>query len=198
MQTDWRIEKELYRQLFPLEIESWIQGVTDYPGEIYNELVFHIIEFAAPAFKKAIACGFAFDILDISMSFGRAAKYLVDERLISFRILSILPDPAYLEADEANALIQVVRMVDNEYYGTMDYIERNWRMNKQLLEQSGAAAPPPLKMTLEPDPDQSKGMIRHAPSFCQFSDLSAIQKVVERWESAIGEPTEEQRMAFTF
>jgi hypothetical protein len=198
MKTDWRVEKELYRQLFPLEIESWIQGVTEYPGEIYNELVFHIVEFSAPAFRKAIACGFAFDILDIAMNFGRAAKYLVDERLIAFRILSVLPDPAHLEEDEREALMEVVKMVDREYYGTMDYIERNWRMNNQLREQNGEEKPPSLKFQLEPDPDQTKGMIRHAPSFCQFSDLSAIQKVVERWENAIGEPTAEQRNAFTF
>jgi hypothetical protein len=123
-------EKTLYERVFPLELQSWYQAVTDFGGEVNEDFVYDVLELLYPSFKKALSLGMVFDVLEISLKLTKAAKYLVDERLIAFKILNSLPHPSKLSEDEQYALAQIIEIAEKQYKGTLAYMERKWQQEK--------------------------------------------------------------------
>jgi hypothetical protein len=122
-----------YDEVFEVEIEGWCYGITVYPGEIFPALIHAVVREISPAFKKAIECNVIFDILDVSMRLSRAAKYLVDEREITFSILSQLPNPATLGEDGQFVLGQIVDQVEQAYGGALERLERKWSTERRRV-----------------------------------------------------------------
>jgi hypothetical protein len=124
-------DRTTYKRLFPLEIRSWQEAIANYEGEVSDELVYDCLDVIFPAFRKAIACGVVFDVMDISAQFSRSAKYLVDERMIAFKILASLPDPLSVSEDERMVISTIAELVEERYRGTVAYLERKWALDRK-------------------------------------------------------------------
>ncbi len=120
-----------FDEIFDVEIDGWCYGITNYPGEVFPGLVHRIIKELAETFKAAIEHNVIFDILDISLRFSRAAKYLVDEREICFSILAQLPNPSTLGEDAQFVLAQVIDQAEQAYGGAVERLERKWALEKK-------------------------------------------------------------------
>jgi hypothetical protein len=124
-------ERMTYKRLFPIELQAWQESVSQFEGEVNDELVYDVLDLVFPAFKKAISCGMVFDVMETASGFSRAAKYLVDERMIAFKILASLPDPLTLSEDERLVLSAITEKVEDRYRGTIAYLERKWALERR-------------------------------------------------------------------
>ncbi len=115
-----------YKKLFSIEMEGWCFGIEQYPGEIFPGLIHTILRELSPSFKKAINEGLIFDILDLSLKFSKAAKYIVHEKEIAFSMLARLPHPSKLTEDERFTLAQIIDPVEKEYGGAIVRLEKKW------------------------------------------------------------------------
>jgi hypothetical protein len=61
------------------------------------------------------------------------SKYLVDEREITFSILSQLPNPATLGEDGQFVLGQIVDQVEQAYGGALERLERKWSTERRRV-----------------------------------------------------------------
>ncbi|MCB0318350.1 MAG: hypothetical protein KDD56_06300 [Bdellovibrionales bacterium] len=130
--------RERFNEYFDIEIEGWIHGITNYPGEIYKELVHTIIRELRPAFEQAIIHFYPFDIVDISLKLSKAAKYLIHEKEIAFCILAQFPHPTQLDENSLFIMGQVIDQVENEWGGAVERLNRKWQLNKQSNQQQAA------------------------------------------------------------
>lgn len=120
-----------FDEIFDVEVDGWCFGITNYPGEVFPGLIHRIIKELEETFRAAIEHNVIFDILDISLRFSRAAKYLVDEREICFSILAQLPNPASLEEDAQFVLAQIIDQAEQAYGGAVDRLEKKWSLEKK-------------------------------------------------------------------
>jgi hypothetical protein len=120
-----------YDEVFEVEIDGWCYGITNYPGEIFPGLVHRIIKELGDTFLAAVEHNVVFDILDISLRFSRAAKYLVDEREICFSILGHLPNPATLNEDGQFVVAQILDQAEQAYGGAVERLEKKWALEKK-------------------------------------------------------------------
>lgn len=96
--------KNRYDEVFQIEMEGWAYGLSNYPGEIFPELVFRVVRELESSFTAAIQNGHAFNIVELSQLFSKSAKYLVHEKDITFCILSVMPLPGKLRILMLNIL----------------------------------------------------------------------------------------------
>lgn len=123
-----------YDEVFEVEVDGWCYGITNYPGEVFPGLVHRIIQELADSFRAAIEHNVIFDILDVSLKFSRAAKYLVDEREICFSILAQLPNPKSLNEDAQFVLAQVIDQAEQAYGGAVERLEKKWALEDSVSE----------------------------------------------------------------
>lgn len=121
-----------YDEVLNAEIDGWCYGITNYPGEIFPGLVHRVVRELAPSFQAAIEHNVVFDILDISLRFSRAAKYLVDEREICFVILAHLPNPTELTEDGQFILAQIIDQAEQAYGSAVERLEKKWAVEKAM------------------------------------------------------------------
>lgn len=133
--------KDRYDEIFQIEMEGWAYGIANYPGEIFPELVFRVIQELEGSFINALKNYHAFNIVEISGMFSKAAKYLVHEQDIAFCILAQFPSPEKL-ADEDAAFImgQVIDKVEQAYGGALDRLEKKWRWEAKADKELGLSA----------------------------------------------------------
>lgn len=122
--------KDRYDEVFQVEVEGWCYGITNYPGEVFPGLVHRIIKELAPSFRAAVEHHVVFDLLDISLKFSRAAKYLVDEREICFSILGQMPHPSSLDPDAQYVMAQIIDQAEQAYGGALERLEKLWAIEK--------------------------------------------------------------------
>jgi hypothetical protein len=123
--------KNRYDEVFQIEMEGWAYGLANYPGEIFPELVFRVVRELESSFVTALQNGFAFNILELSETFSKAAKYLVHEKDICFCILSILPLPTTLDLDAQFTMAQVIDQVEQTYGGALERMEKKWQWEQK-------------------------------------------------------------------
>ena len=123
-----------YDEIFEVEIDGWCYGITNYPGEIFAGLVHRILKELSETFRAAVEHNVIFDILDVSLKFSRAAKYLVDEREICFSILAQLPNPSELNEDSQFVLAQIIDQAEQAYGGAVERLEKKWALEKKSAE----------------------------------------------------------------
>lgn len=120
--------QDKYQEVFAVEIEGWVHGITQFPGEISYSLVFSVIREIAPAVERAIQSHVVINIPEIASKMSQAAKYLVDEQRIALDILAHVPHPKTLDAEGKMVLIQVVDRVEKSFSGAQAFIEQRWGM----------------------------------------------------------------------
>jgi len=130
--------KDGYDEIFNIEMEGWAYGIQNYPGEIFAGLLHAVVRELAPAFKIAIEHNYAFNALELSTKFSKAAKYLVHEKEIAFSIMAQLPTPFELSEDEQCVLAQIIDQVEQAYGGVIERMERKWSFEKKKHQKQAA------------------------------------------------------------
>lgn len=120
-----------YKDLFVIEIEGWCHGIAKYSGEISSVLVFSVVKALAPAFRRAISELYVFDIIDVATKISKAAKYLVSEQDITFKILSNFPDPVTVTEDQQYIIAQILEKVEKKHGGAIGILEEKWRNERE-------------------------------------------------------------------
>ena len=120
-----------YDEVFQIEMEGWAYGISNYPGEIFPELVFRVMRELEGSFVAAVEHHFAFNIIETATMFSRAAKYLVHEKDITFCILSLLPPPNQFDEEGQFVLAQIVDQVEQAYGGALERLEKKWRWEQK-------------------------------------------------------------------
>jgi len=120
-------QKDNYGEIFDIEVEGLCYALTNYPGEIFGELIESVIDELGPSIRMAVACNVNFDVMDVSARISKASKYLVDEKEIAFWILNCLPHPRALDEDGQFVLGQIIDQVDQTYGGALTVCETKWR-----------------------------------------------------------------------
>jgi len=123
--------KDRYDEIFGVEMEGWCYGIQNYPGEVFPALVHAVIRELAPSFKLAVEHNLAFDILELSKQFSKAAKYLIHEKEVTFSILARLPNPACLDEDGQFVLAQIIDQVEQSYGGAIERLQKKWAWEKK-------------------------------------------------------------------
>lgn len=119
--------KDRYDEVFQVEMEGWAYGISNYPGEIFPELVFRVMRELESSFLAAIEHYHAFNIIEVATMFSRAAKYLVHEKDITFCILSLFPPPSKFDEDGQFTMAQIIDQVEQAYGGAIERLEKKWR-----------------------------------------------------------------------
>ena len=127
-----------YDEVFQIEMEGWAYGISNYPGEIFPELVFRVVRELEPSFVAAIEHHFAFNIVEIATMFSRAAKYLVHEKDITFCILSVLPPPHKFDDEGQSILVQIINQVESAYGGAVERMEKKWAWEQRYEKEKTA------------------------------------------------------------
>lgn len=115
------------REVFGLEVDAWCYGITQYPGDIFPELVHRVVREMRFVFSLAIQYQVAFDLLDVAAKITKAAKYLINEKEVVFSILAQLPSPASLKDEEQlYTLAAILDRVEQVHGGALERLERKW------------------------------------------------------------------------
>lgn len=128
-----------YDEIFEIEIDGWCYGITNFPGEISAGLVHRVIRELTDVFRAAVEHNYVFNILSVSDKIAKAAKYLIDEREITFSILAQLPNPVTISEDQQFILAQIVDQAEQAYGGAIDRLEKKWAWETKKGDSKQAA-----------------------------------------------------------
>jgi hypothetical protein len=131
--------KDRYDEVFEIEIDGWCYGITNFPGEVSSGLVHRVIRELTDVFRAAIEHNYVFNILNIADRISKAAKYLIDEREITFSILAQLPNPVTINEDQQFVLAQIIDQAEQAYGGAIERLEKKWAWETKKPERKQAA-----------------------------------------------------------
>jgi hypothetical protein len=123
-------ETKRYAAVFPIEVECWCYGLTNFPGQLYPKLVHRVIKEMSPIFRAAIECCYAFELIETAKKISECSKQVVTERQAVFAILANLPQPYDLDEDSLMTLGQIVDQAEQAYGGVLEQMEELWRREK--------------------------------------------------------------------
>ena len=131
--------KDRYDEVFEIEIDGWCYGVSNFPGEVSSGLVHRVIRELTDIFRAAIEHYYVFNLLSVSERISKAAKYLIDEREITFSILAQLPNPVTINEDQKFVLAQIIDQAEQAYGGAIERLEKKWAWEAKKSERPKAA-----------------------------------------------------------
>lgn len=123
--------KDRYDEVFEIEIDGWLFGLANYPGEISPQVIHRIIRELATSFHLAIEHNVVFNLLQIANRFSEAARFLVHEQEIAMAIVAQLPNPATLEEDQQLVLGLVIDQVEQAYPGALASFYNRWKIGRK-------------------------------------------------------------------
>lgn len=123
--------KDRYDEVFEIEINGWLFGLANYPGEISPQVIHRIIRELATSFHLAIEHNVVFNLLQIANRFSEAARFLVHEQEIAMAIVAQLPNPATLEEDQQLVLGLVIDQVEQAYPGALASFYNRWKIGRK-------------------------------------------------------------------
>jgi hypothetical protein len=123
--------KDRYDEIFEIEIDGWMFGLANYPGEVSPQVIHRIIRELATSFHLAIEHNVVFNVLQIANRFSEAARFLVHEQEIAMAIIAQLPNPATLEEDQQVVLGLVIDQVEQAYPGALASFYNRWKIGRK-------------------------------------------------------------------
>lgn len=130
--------KDRFDEIFEIEIDGWCYGVTNFPGEVSSGLIHRVIRELTDVFLASIEHNYVFNILTVAERMSKAAKFLIDEREITFSILAQLPNPVLLTEDQQFILAQIVDQAEQAYGGAVERLERKWAWETKKGDKEAA------------------------------------------------------------
>ena len=130
--------KDRFDEIFEIEIDGWCYGVTNFPGEVSSGLIHRVIRELTDVFLASIEHNYVFNILAVAERISKAAKFLIDEREITFSILAQLPNPVLLTEDQQFILAQIVDQAEQAYGGAVERLERKWAWETKKGDKEAA------------------------------------------------------------
>lgn len=115
------------KQIFEIQVDGFCEGIKTYPGDIYDDLVFVVIDELRPAFYEALEYGNIINLIQIAEKFCAASKYLVSAYDILDKLLTLFPKPSELTEDQQFILAQILDPVDQALPGTIERLNLQWR-----------------------------------------------------------------------
>jgi hypothetical protein len=128
-----------YDEVFEIEIDGWCYGITNFPGEISSGLVHRVIRELTDVFRAGIEHHYVFNLINVAERISKAAKYLIDEREITFSILAQLPNPVTVNEDQKFVLAQIIDQAEQAYGGAIERLEKKWAWEMKKSQSSKAA-----------------------------------------------------------
>lgn len=116
-----------YASVFPVEVECWCYGMTNFPGQLYPKLVHRVVREMSPIFKAAIDSCYIFDLLDTAKKLSDSSGQVVTEKQAVYAILANLPMPHELDEDALNTLGQIIDQAEKFYGGVLEQMEELWK-----------------------------------------------------------------------
>jgi hypothetical protein len=123
--------KDRYDEVFEIEIDGWMFGLANYPGEISPQVIHRIVRELCTSFHLAIEHNVVFNVLQIANRFSEAARFLVHEQEIAMAIIAQLPNPATLEEDQQVVLGLVIDQVEQAYPGALASFYNRWKIGRK-------------------------------------------------------------------
>jgi hypothetical protein len=123
--------KDRYDEVFDIEIDGWVFGLTNYPGEISPQIIHRIIRELATSFHLAIDHNVVFNPLHIAARFSEAARFLIHEQEIVMAIVAQLPNPATLADEQQCVLGMIIDQVEQAYPGALTSFYDRWKAGKR-------------------------------------------------------------------
>jgi hypothetical protein len=123
--------KNRYDEVFEIEIDGWVFGLTNYPGEISAPVLHRIIRELATSFHAAIDHNVVFNILDIAGKFSEASRFLIHEQEVALAIVAQLPNPANLLEEQQCVLGLVIDQVEQAYPGALENFYKRWQIGSK-------------------------------------------------------------------
>lgn len=119
-----------YASVFPVEVECWCFGISNFPGQLYPKLIHRVIKEMSPTFRAAIDNSYVFDVFDTAKKVYLASAGIIPEKQIVFSILANLPMAFELEEESQFILAQIIDQVEKVYGGVIDQMEELWRRER--------------------------------------------------------------------
>jgi hypothetical protein len=123
--------KDRYDEVFEIEIDGWLFGLANYPGEISPQVIHRIIRELATSFHLAIEHHVVFNVLQMANRFSEAARFLIHEQELAMAIVAQLPNPATLDEDQQLVLGMVIDQVEQAYPGALTSFYNRWKIGRQ-------------------------------------------------------------------
>lgn len=119
-----------YAKIFDNELQYWIQGLTDYQGEVFPGLVHGVIQKLKPLVQGALKNGYRFDVFKIASDFSKAAKYLIHEQEVAYGIVTLFPPPEELPSAGQELMFEMIKSVEREYGPLLHRLEGKWEYDR--------------------------------------------------------------------
>jgi hypothetical protein len=123
--------KDRYDEVFEIEIDGWIFGLTNYPGEISTRIVHRLVRELASSFLAAIEHNVVFNILAIAQKISEASRFRIHEQEIAMAIVAQLPNPATLLEEQQCVLGMIIDQVEQAYPGALSSFYNRWRIGSK-------------------------------------------------------------------
>lgn len=115
-----------FEEIFEIELKCWCHGLERVREKVDIGVLHKVIKEFAPVLTESIENLYVCDLVETARRFVTAAKCRNNEREIVFYILSYLPVPADLNAEQIKILEQIVQKVENVYPGAFKRLEKKW------------------------------------------------------------------------
>jgi hypothetical protein len=123
--------KDRYDEVFDIEIDGWVFGLTNYPGEVSPPVLHRIIRELGSSFHMAVEHNVVFNVLEVAAKFSDATKNLVHEQEIAMAIVAQLPNPALLLEEQQCVLGLIIDQVEQAYPGALTSFYNRWKIGEQ-------------------------------------------------------------------
>ena len=117
-----------FSEIFEVELKCWCIGLERVRDRVDIGVLHKVIKDFAPVFREAIENNYVCDIIEAARRLVTSAKCRNNEREIVFYILSHLPIPAELNAEQVKILEQIVQKVESTYAGAFKRLEKKWQV----------------------------------------------------------------------
>lgn len=121
------MKNNLFQDEFNTVIIAVCAAIKGYPGEIYDNLVYVLIQDMEPMFVEALEIGYVFDALGIAEDLCEAAMFRIDAEGVLSKILSQFPNPSTLDEEQQFILAQILDPVDQALPSAVQKLQYEWK-----------------------------------------------------------------------
>lgn len=137
-----------FSQIFEIELKCWCYGISHTTEKIDHRVLHQVIKSFAPVLREAVEHHYSFDILDTAKQLSKSGKCKsLEEKEVTFHLLSNLPTPADLSKEQIEVLMEIVQKVEDVYGGAFSRLEKKWKaVNRSDFSEMSNCSLPQLNM----------------------------------------------------